>query len=102
MDRGTVLLQTLCGQLRGWADPIRRATYATSVDFLPGKDGEFTLRVVWPSREDGPQHYDKEFTRPEVFGVSYAGSPLAWRVQRRACDYARDVMREVLAARGAL
>jgi hypothetical protein len=101
MDRGAILLQGLRGQLEGWLDTIKRATSATSVSFVTHAQGEFTLRIEW--KKDGAvQHFDRMFTRPEVFGASYGHSPMSWRVQRRACDYARDVMRQVLSARGVI
>lgn len=100
VDRGTVLLQGLRQQLQGWADPIRRATCATSVTFIPHELGEFTLRVEWMSKEGTTKTFDRKFTRQEVFGSSYGHSPAGWRVERRACDHARDTMRQVLEARG--
>lgn len=102
MDRGGTLLQGLRQQLQLRVDTIRRATYATSVTFIPHDGGEFTVRVEWAVKGAEPKVFEKKFTRQEVFGASYGHSPMSWRVQRKACDYTRDIMRQVLAARGVL
>ena len=81
-------------------DRIRRATYATDVTIVPTIRGEFSVRVVWKNKDGTVGAVDHEFTRKAVFGASYTNAPLAWRVERKACDYMRDVMRHVLAARG--
>jgi hypothetical protein len=101
-DRGTILLNGLLSQLRGWFDTIRRATYAKELTVLPLPDGEFTIRVTWQPKDGAEKHFDKTFTRKDMFGASYGHSPMAWRVERRACDHARDLMRAVLAEQGVL
>jgi hypothetical protein len=100
MDRGDALLQGLRQQLERWFDPIRRSTGATGVEFVAHPNGEFALRVKW--WDGGDRHHDRVFTRQEVFGASYGNTPLSWRVQRRACDYARDCIRQVLTVRGVM
>lgn len=102
MDRGTALLQNLRGQLQNWLLTIQRATGATDVSFVPHTAGEFTIRVTWRPKGGEEQTYDRVFTRQEVFGASYQTSPQTWRVQRKACDYAREIMRQVLTIRGAV
>lgn len=97
MDRGAALLQGLLTNLRQWAPHIRRVTCASEVEVEYGDRGAFSLVVSWP----GGSHR-RDYTREFVFGASYSLSPDAWAVQRRACDYARDLMREVLQQRGAL
>lgn len=101
MARDVDLLQGLLRSLRGWSDAIRRATNAVSVDFIPTENGEFLARVVWKV-PDGERSFERTFTRQYVFGKSYGLSPQAWRVERRPCHHARDIMREVLAQRGVL
>jgi hypothetical protein len=100
MDRGVVLLQGLRRQLEKWLDPIKRSTCASKVSFVPLMNGEFLLRVEWTLRDGTTRGYDHEFTRSMAFGSSYGNSPLAWRIERRACDHARECIRQVLAARG--
>jgi hypothetical protein len=98
MDRGAVLLQGLRNQLQGWLMTIQRATCATNVSFVPLADGEFMVRVEWQPKGGEKKTFDRTFSKPEILGTN----PAQWRVQRRACDYARDIMRDVLAARGAI
>ena len=100
MDRGDALLNGLRNQMERWQDPIKRATCAATVSFISRQNGEFTVRVEWRQKDCEAKTFDYEVTRKGVFGASYGHSPLTWRVEKRACDYARDVMRQVLAARG--
>ena len=102
MDRATALLQGLRDQLQHWFDPIKRATGATSVTYVHRENGEFAVRIEWKMKNGELKNFEREFTRQELFGASYTNSPMSWRIQRRACDYARDTMRQVLAARGVL
>jgi hypothetical protein len=95
-----MLLQGLLGQLQAWKDRIRRVTYADDVRLIPGKDGEFVVRVEWKTKDGEVQNFDRAFTRREVFGGSYTEGPRGWRVQKKTCDYARSVMREALSSRG--
>lgn len=97
MDRGAALLQGLLSNLRQWAPHIRRATCAREVEVEYGERGAFSLVVSW----DGGL-YRKDYTPEFVFGASYTLPPDAWAIQRRACDYARELMREVLRRRGVL
>jgi 3-phenylpropionate/cinnamic acid dioxygenase small subunit len=99
MDRGEALLQGLRRQLEHRLDSIRRSVGATTVSIVPQPDGEFSIRVEWVMK-DGTKTFDHSFTQRSVFGASYMGSPMAWRVEKKACDYARDCIRQVLAARG--
>jgi len=101
MDRGTALLQNLRKKLEGWVSPIQRATGASSVEFIPRDAGEFSICVAWKSG-DTLCSFDRLFARKEVFGASYALGPSSWHVQKRACDYARDLIRQVLEQRGVL
>jgi hypothetical protein len=99
MDRGTVLLHSLRDNLRPWADRIRRATYASSVTFIPHKDGEFAVRIEWKVGDE-TRHFERAFRRLEVFGKSFNDGPAGWRIQLKTCDYAKLLMREAMAARG--
>lgn len=102
MDRGAVLLQGLRERLNdGWMGSIRRATGAHQATFAMDGAGEFTVRVVWKHGEE-EKVYEKKFTKAYVLGPSIHRPMAEWRLEKRACDYARDIMREVLAQRGAL
>jgi hypothetical protein len=98
MDRATSLLQGLRVQLGCWVSPIQRGVGALEVVFVDAPAGEFILRAKWK----GDRQHERLFSREFVFGSTALGSPLAFRVQKRACDYAKDFMREILAQRGAL
>jgi hypothetical protein len=102
MDRGAVLLQGLRERLNGgWMEAIRRSTGAHQVTFVMDTTGEFAVRVVWMVA--GKEHvFEKKFTKSYVLGASFHRPMAEWHVEKRACDYARDIMREVLAQRGAL
>lgn len=102
MDRGTTLLQGLRAQLGCWFDTIRRGVGATDLECTPAENGEFILRVTWKTKAGEEKKHERLFSRDFVFGHTATGSPLAFRVQKRACDYAKDFMREILAMRGAL
>lgn len=101
MDRATALLQGLRTQLGCWVATIQRGVGATELEFVDAPQGEFLLRVRWKTAA-GEKVHERLFSREYVFGSTAAGNPLAFRVQKRACDYAKDFMREVLAQRGAL
>jgi hypothetical protein len=102
MDRGVVILQALRDKLdAGWLRPIQRTTGAHSISFVPHGDGEFSIRVAWKVG-DKEQAYEKKFTKAYVLGSSFHRPMLEWRLEKRACDHARDIMRDVLAQRGAL
>ena len=94
MDRGAALLAALRAKLEARRDVVQRSTYAT-VTFHTRPDGEFSVKVTWPGGT-----YEKVFDRAFVFGASYRRPSPQWTVQRRACDHTRDIIREVLAARG--
>ena len=80
---------------------IRRATGAHQATFVANEGGEFTVRVVWKVGDE-ERVYEKKFTKAFVLGASFHRPMPEWHLQKRACDYARDIMREVLALRGAL
>ena len=104
MDRGAALLNDLRNKLQGgWYGPIQRAS-GGKLEFLAlpnGAPGEFLVRVTWETPVS-VRTFEKAFTRQLAFGSSYTLSPMAWRVERRACDHARAVIREVLQHRGVL
>lgn len=101
MSRSVALLQGLRTQMGCWFDTIRRGVGATGLECVDAPEGEFILRVTWKT-PDGEKTHERLFSREFVFGHTATGSQLAFRVQKRACDYAKDFMREVLAQRGAL
>lgn len=100
MDRGAVLLQGLRKNLQAWTDRIKRATCASNVVFTAEPDGEFTVQVEWAVKGGEPRFYRQTYTRREVFGSSYSEQQHGWRVQKKTCDYAKELMRNVLNARG--
>jgi hypothetical protein len=102
-DRGQVLLQALREKLsNGWAHSIQRATGATSVRFRVVDPDEFVAIVIWRTLGGPDRVYEKRFTKPYILGASFHRPMLEWGMEKRACDHARDIMREVLAQRGAL
>jgi hypothetical protein len=101
LNRAEVLLQQLYGKLGTWLPAIRRATGAADACFVPRPGGEFNIRVEWKLR-DGVGVYEKEFTKAYVFGGTFHRPQAEWHIEKRACDHARDIMREVLALRGVL
>jgi hypothetical protein len=84
-----------------WVDTIRRGVGATDLEMADAPEGEFILRVKWKNH-DGERVHERLFSREFVFGPTFSGSPLAYCVQKRACDYAKDFMREILTQRGVL
>jgi hypothetical protein len=101
MDRGALLLQDLRVKLqRTHLDRLRRTLHA-DVTIEPGERGEFTV-VVQPKRPAGATPFKKLFSRQLVFAGTYHLSPHAWAVEKRACDYATDIVREALQQRGML
>lgn len=98
MDRGALLLNDLRTKLqRDHVARLRRALHA-DVTVEVAKNGEFTM-VVTPMRSGAPV-YKKLFTRQLVFAGTFHLSPHAWAVEKRACDYATDILRETLEQRG--
>jgi len=99
-------MQQLRAQLEPWHRAIKRGVGATEIEVIPMPQdrGEFILKVTWrtPNGERVQRTYERLFSQEFVFGRTYGGDPLALAVQKRACDYARDFMREVLNMRGAL
>lgn len=98
MDRATILLNDLRARFqRTHVERLRRALYA-NVTVEVGTGGEFTI-VVQPLKAS-LSSFKKSFTREFVFAGTYHLSPEAWAVQKRACDYTQDIVREVLEQRG--
>ena len=99
MDRGTLLLQDLKIKLqRSHIDRLRRSLSA-DITIELGEGGEFTL-VIKPLRPAGAACFKKLFSRQLVFAGTYHLSPQAWALEKRACDYASDIIKEVLEQRG--
>lgn len=99
MDRGAALLRDLQDKLKAWADYIRRCTNGEVV-FVQKNGGEFDLVVRWPNRGSAAGEYTKTFTRQFVFGATFSLHPNAWAIEKKACEHARAVVREVLQRRG--
>lgn len=98
MDRGALLLQDLRIKLqRDHFDRLRRALHA-DITVEAGKDGEFEV-VVTPKKAGAPV-FKKLFSRQLVFAGTFHLSFQAWAVEKRACDYTQDIVREVLEQRG--
>ncbi len=102
MDRGSHLLQELKSKLQAWSSYIQRSTHATAVLFEPLERGEFRVVVRWLNKNREPGEHTKDFTRPFVFGATFTLTPLAWAVEKKACEHARDIVQEILRERGVL
>lgn len=99
MDRGAILLQDLRTKLqRDHVARLRRALHAEVTIEVDHQSGEFAILVL-PKKEGLPS-FRKLFNRELVFAGTYHLSPEAWAVQKRACDYTQDIVREVLQQRG--
>lgn len=96
-------MKTLMGQMQGWLDVIRRGTAAHKVEIVPKDGGQwFTVLVHYKLKDGSEKIFESNFTAQRVFGASMQGNANAWRIQRRGCDYAREVLREVLQHRGVI
>jgi hypothetical protein len=99
VDHSEVLLQGLQQKLSTHLGSIKRATGAITSLIEPAANGEFVVRVAW--LVDGAvEIYEKAFAKSFVFRNCMSKPQLEWHIEKRACDYARDIMREVLAQRG--
>lgn len=97
-DRGTLLLKDLKFKLqRSHIERLRRSLHS-NITFEEGKDGEFTV-IVTPLHAPAAG-FRKLFSRQLVFAGTFHLSPHAWAVEKRACDYTADIIREVLEQRG--
>lgn len=101
MDRGAHLLQGLRTKLKTWVPFMQRATKGT-VEFISRADGEFAVAVRWKNRDGSDGEFIREFTKKYCLGVTFTLPSGSWAVEKKACDYARDVVRDVLGARGVL
>lgn len=100
MDRPRALLQDLRNKLsRQHLVRIQRALGGGEARIVLGNEGEFVIEFH-PLK--GAEVYRKEFTRALVFASTMHLSPHAWAIEKRACDYAQDFVREVLQKRGIL
>lgn len=101
-SRGAILLGELLTKIRPWFTHIRRATHASDLQVEPGAHaGEFALRIRGQGK-DAPWEYTSVFSQGRVFGATYPMGPEAWAPHQRPCDFAREVIREVLTHRGFL
>jgi hypothetical protein len=97
-DRGTLLLKDLRFKLqRAHVERLRRSLHS-NITFEEGQGGEFTV-IVTPLQLTTAS-FQKLFSRQLVFAGTFHLSPPAWAVEKRACDYATDIIRECLAQRG--
>ena len=80
---------------------MTRATRG-EVEFLTRSGGEFAISVKWKNRDGSKGSYVKEYTKEFCFGRSFTLATTSWNVEKRPCDYARDLVRCVLDARGVL
>jgi hypothetical protein len=98
--RDVLLMRMLQSQMTGWLDVIRRGVGAEKVEFSPRDGGKEFAVIVTCKTKAGEKVYESHFSRQRVFGESMRGPQLTWRIQKKACDFARDVMREVAEQRG--
>lgn len=98
-DRGTILLKDLKFKLqRLHVGRLRRSLQFPDIEFEEGQGGEFTVIVT-------PKHLRHDRLSEAVqlttlFAGTFHLSPHAWAVEKRACDYTADIIREVLEQRG--
>ena len=99
MDRGVLLLQAFREDIRRRLDVVRRSVGASDILVEPGDGGEFSVRVIWKTA-DGDKFYVKQFTRTLVFGSSITANPHTLRVVLPGCMHIKNLIHEVLQARG--
>jgi hypothetical protein len=80
---------------------MERMTGST-VEFVAHGGGEFSVRFLWRDKSGKAAQFERRFTPEYCFGPTHKLQPLAWRHQRKACEHARTVARDVLQARGVL
>lgn len=102
MDRGEVLLQQFRSRLNTWLDVIRRGTGAYEVRVIPRVQGEFDVLVRWKNKDGTDGLYLKEFTRGFVFSHTHQLHEHAWYPDKMPCEYAKDIIRDILNLRGVL
>lgn len=101
--RDVLLMKMLRSQLEGWLPVIARAAGAQKAELEVLEGGkEFAVVVTWKHPDRDAVKCTAYFSQLRVFGESMKGPHLTWRAQKRACDFARDIMREVLQQRGVL
>ncbi len=97
MTRDQALMQGLRSRMVRQVAWIKRATCAKDVS-IQG-DVEFRAVVTWVEKNGTEKVYVHQFTKPYVFGPSFKLSPQAWEVHMCAVEFARDIVRGVLAIR---
>lgn len=97
-DRGTILLKDLKFKLQRLHVGRLRRSLHSDIEFEEGQGGEFTV-IVTP-KHSTTTGFRKLFSRQLVFAGTFHLSPHAWAVEKRACDYTADIIREVLEQRG--
>lgn len=99
MDRGPVLLQGLIKGLRNWSHTIKKATYADTLDIEPHESGEFKVRISGVGKGNIRWVVEKEYTKQYCFGATFS-TPHLWKLQKKNCQYMRELIYHVLVARG--
>lgn len=99
MTRDRALMQGLRARLSKLVSWMQKSTYASEVRFEETANGEFRIVVSWVNKDGSGGSYAHPFTRDYVFGPTFKLSVQAWSVHKCATEFARDVIREVLARR---
>lgn len=99
MNRGEQLLQVFLSEMRQQASRIKKGSYANDVT-LSRSAGGVDVVVVWKNKNGTEGRWTKTFTLEELLGDTMRQPPTAWRIQRRFCAYAREVLGSVLNQRG--
>lgn len=87
--------------MRRWLPWIQRATYSSSIIIESGKNGEFTVKALWPSTRGGSAGEHRiYFSRASVLGTTALKGRLCQRTTKKVCRFRDDIVREILQQRG--
>ena len=99
-SRARDLLNRLRVQLTPWIDTICKATSATDLTFSVHPEG-LSVHAKWKNADGTEGQTSKVFAVDYVLGPDHS-STFRCRIQKRTCEYAREVIRQVLTARGVI
>lgn len=87
MGSTTDLMQLFRKALKRYEGYIRMTTGHRKFDFESGKNGEFTLVL-----SGGKETHRFHFTRHVVLGSTASKPPLEQRLEKRPCDFVREII----------
>jgi len=91
-------LRPVLAGLLAWKERILKCTYSTQVDFKIVDEG-IQVDVAWVHKGT-PGSWSRVLTNAEVLSHTPGSTPSVWVGNRRACTFARIVIRDVLTQRG--